>query len=220
MLSFYIIIYYELFDYCAFCVFLPIQNDVIAQLTGDEDLVSIQLGDNVNTPEKNAVFAESSMKLCRAIREKCPNARVVWHGMWYPSTQRYQSIQDACNATGCRFISYADIRNMPNVENKIGNITKRGTATRILSGVTSVVANSATNITVNFVVSGNTYVTTLDIANYSLGGDTLTYTSEYEIISSSGVASHPSDEGFRLIANKFLYYMGYTDDKEYYKQVA
>ena len=160
------------------------------------------------------------MKLCRAIREKCPNARVVWHGMWYPSTQRYQSIQDACNATGCRFISYADIRNMPNVENKIGNITKRGTATRILSGVTSVVANSATNITVNFVVSGNTYVTTLDIANYSLGGDTLTYTSEYEIISSSGVASHPSDEGFRLIANKFLYYMGYTDDKEYYKQVA
>lgn len=194
-----------------------IQNDVISQLTGDEDLVSIQLGDNVNTPEKNAVFPESSLKLCQAIRKKCPKARVVWMGMWYPSAQRYQNIQDACKATGCKFISYAHILTKPNVRNSVGNLTQRGLATRTLSDVTNVIENSATNITVKFTVGGVSYESKpLDVESYSLSGSTLTYKSEYQIISHAGEASHPADEGFRWIANDFLYIMEITNESEEY----
>ena len=64
-------------------------NTLVNNLTGDETLVSIQLGDNVNTTEKNAVFQSSSLALCKAVRAKCPNARIVWMGMWYSSDSKY-----------------------------------------------------------------------------------------------------------------------------------
>ena len=196
-------------------------NSVVNNLTGDETLVSIQLGDNVNTTEKNAVFPASSLALCKAIRAKCPNARVVWMGMWYSSDSKYQAIQNACKQTGCKFISYEGLKGS-DANSKIGNIQKKSSAQRTISDVTNVVENSSSgsikNITVTFTVSGSSYTSTLDVSSYSLSGGTLTYTSEYEIITAGGVASHPGDEGFRRISNRFLYEMKLTDDQEFYKK--
>lgn len=196
-------------------------NTVVNNLTGDETLVSIQLGDNVNTTEKDAVFPASSLALCKAVRAKCPNARVVWMGMWYSSDSKYQAIQNACKQTGCKFISYEGLKGS-NANSKIGNIQKKSSAQRTISDVTNVVENSSSgstkNITVTFTVSGSSYTSTLDVSSYSLSEGTLTYTSEYEIITAGGVASHPGDEGFRRISNRFLYEMKLTDDQEYYKK--
>ena len=196
-------------------------NAVVNNLTGDETLVSIQLGDNVNTTEKNAVFPASSLALCKAVRAKCPNARVVWMGMWYSSDSKYQAIQNACKQTGCKFISYEGLKGS-DANSKIGNIQKKSSAQRTISDVTNVVENSSSgstkNITVTFTVSGSSYTSTLDVSSYSLNEGTLTYTSEYEIITAGGVASHPGDEGFRRISNRFLYEMKLTDDQEYYKK--
>ena len=196
-------------------------NAVVNNLTGDETLVSIQLGDNVNTAEKNAVFPASSLALCKAVRAKCPNARVVWMGMWYSSDSKYQAIQNACKQTGCKFISYEGLKGS-DANSKIGNIQKKSSAQRTISDVTNVVENSSSgstkNITVTFTVSGSSYTSTLDVSSYSLSGGTLTYTSEYDIITAGGVASHPGDEGFRRISNRFLYEMKLTDDQEYYKK--
>ena len=197
-------------------------NAVVNNLTGDETLVSIQLGDNVNTVEKNAVFPASSLALCKAIRIKCPNARVVWMGMWYSSDSKYQAIQNACKQTGCKFISYEGLKGS-DASSKIGNIQKKSSAERTISGVTNVVENSSLgstkNITVTFTVGGNLYTSTLDVSSYSLSKETLTYTSEYDIITAGGIASHPGDEGFRRISNRFLYEMKLTDDQEYYKKL-
>lgn len=196
-------------------------NAVVNNLTGDETLVSIQLGDNVNTIEKNTVFPASSLALCKAVRAKCPNARVVWMGMWYSSDSKYQAIQNACKQTGCKFISYEGLKGS-DANSKIGNIQKKSFAQRTISDVTNVVENSSSgstkNITVTFTVSGSPYTSTLDVSSYSLSGGTLTYTSEYDIITAGGVASHPGDEGFRRISNRFLYEMKLTDDQEYYKK--
>ena len=196
-------------------------NAVVNNLTGDETLVSIQLGDNVNTTEKNAVFPASSLALCKAVRAKCPNARVVWMGMWYSSDSKYQAIQNACKQTGCKFISYEGLKGS-DANSKIGNIQKKSSAQRTISDVTNVVENSSSgstkNITVTFTVSGSSYTSTLDVSSYSLSGGTLTYTSEYDIITAGGIASHPGDEGFRRISNRFLYEMKLTNDKEYYKK--
>ena len=192
-----------------------IQSVFLNNLTGTENLVVIQLGDNVNTPAKNAVFPESALKLCQDIRNHCPNARVFWMGMWYGSTERYQAIETACNLTGVKFISLADLIS-DNTRNQIGNLSNIGTATRTLNNVVSVVENTSTNITVTFTVSSDTYVTTVDVDSYTLNVDVLTYTGNFRIISSAGVASHPNDEGFRLISNKFLYESRLTNTQEQY----
>ena len=190
-------------------------------LTGDETMISIQLGDNVNTDEKNAVFPKSSLALCKALRIKCPRARIVWMGMWFGTAAGYKAIQNACSQTGCKFISFVGLTGS-DANSKIGNIQKKSSAQRTINNVTNVVENSSTdrikNITITFTVGDASYNSTLDVTAYSLSGGTLTYTSEYEIIISGGVASHPGDEGFRRIANKFLYEMKLTDDSEYYKK--
>ena len=193
-----------------------IESVFLNNLNGNEDLVVIQLGDNVNTPEKKAIFAESSLKLCQSINNKCPDARVVWMGMWYGTTEKYQDIQNACIQTDSKFISFADLISDA-TRNKIGNLTKKGEALRTLDNVTNVVSNNSTNITVTFTVGSITYSSTLDVFSHSLNSGALTYFSEYEIINNPGVASHPNDEGFRLIANRFLYQLELTVDDEYYK---
>lgn len=192
-----------------------IQSVFLDNLTGSENLVVIQLGDNVNTPAKNALFAETSLALCEQIRNTCPNARVFWLGMWYGSQERYNAIENACNRTGCKFISFADLIS-DSTRNEIGNLSNIGTATRVLNDVVSVVENTPTNITVTFTVASETYNVTLDVDSYSLNVDVLTYTGNFRIISSAGVASHPNDEGFRLISNKFLYESSLTNSQEQY----
>lgn len=193
-------------------------NATIALLNGDENLVVIQLGDNVNTTAKNLIFNEGGgcLRLLQAVREKCPNARVVWMGMWYASSIRYATIEASCISTGSKFISFAGL-STSNSLSQVGNISKTMTiASKTITGVTSVVENTATNITVNFVYNAVNYTSTLEVTTYSLNSGTLTYTGDYEIIKDSGVASHPNDEGFRLISNKFLYEMKLTTDIEYY----
>lgn len=188
---------------------------IINALAGDESMVIIQLGDNVNTVDKNTIFNTiGCKKLLTDVRVKCPNARVFWVGMWYASSTRYETIQRETKATGCRFISLSGMNN-PTNNSAIGNKTNRTTAsTKTLTGVTNVVANNATNITVTFTVSSISYNTTIDVVSYSLASDTLTYNSTFEIISNSGVASHPGDEGFRKIANKVLYESGIAEVSE------
>ena len=197
-------------------------SNMLNELTGEEELVSIQLGDNVNTPEKNAVFPKSSLVLCRELRKKCKKARIVWIGMWYGSTAKYQAIQNACNETGCKFISFQNILGSE-ANSKIGNVQKLESSTRrTISEVSEVIENSSTggikNITVKFSVSSVQYESTLNVTDYSLSGNVLTYTSEYNIIKSGGIASHPGNEGFRRIANKFLYEMNIVEDNEYYSE--
>lgn len=197
-------------------IYGAIQSIFLDNLTGNEELVVLQIGDNVYNSEMKALFPVSSLKLCQAIREKCPNAKVVWMGLWLEADENYQAIQNACDQTGCTFISFSDLI-YDAAKSKIGNLTKRGECFRTLNNVTNVVINTATNITVTFSVGLDTYKTTLEVSSFSLHSGILTYSSEYEIISDPGVALHPGDNGFRLIANKFLYKMKLTTSNEYYK---
>ena len=193
-------------------------NAIVSALVGDENLVVIQLGDNVNNTARNLIFnGGGCLRLLQAVREKCPLARVVWMGMWYSSVERYNTIITSCINTGSKFVSFSDLVGASS-NNRIGGVHKLASSTTMtLAGVTNVVANTATNITVTFTVAGVTYISDpLDIISYSLLSGTLTYTGLWEIISNGGVASHPGDNGFRKIANKFLYEMKISDLKETY----
>lgn len=62
---------------------LFLSNELPKWVHGDEDLIIIQLGDNVNTEEKRATFLEDVIKLVDWFHETCPNARIVWVFGWY-----------------------------------------------------------------------------------------------------------------------------------------
>ena len=116
-----------------------ITNTLTPALSNDLDLVIVQLGDNVNTEEKLAVFENGAIKLLQAIRNTCSNARVVWVGEWYSSSTKQQYIYNACSKTGSLFVDISDLSTSEN-QAKIGDVITYpdGTTTTITeSGVAS-----------------------------------------------------------------------------------
>lgn len=84
-----------------------IRSVFLDHLDGDEDMVTMNLGDNVNTPEKIEVFRRSFPAMLAAVRAKCPDARVVVMGCWYGTPERYEIITSACAVNGVEFLSFA-----------------------------------------------------------------------------------------------------------------
>ena len=142
------------------CTTIEAQNTwmngtLLPKLNSNLDLVIIQLGDNVNTDGKLAVFEEGAKNLVSFIRQHAPNARVAWVGEWYSSATKQMYIANACASYGAVFV---DISDLPKVSGNTANIGD---------------------------------IVTKD------DGTTIT-------IDSSGVASHPSSQGMRAIANRII----------------
>ena len=88
-------------------------------LTSDLDLIVIQLGDNVNTDERNKEFTRSCGMMCSYVRKKCPNARVAWVAMWYSTEEKQKVVSDACDRYGVTFIDIHDLNTAEN-QSKVG----------------------------------------------------------------------------------------------------
>lgn len=187
----------------------------VNKLAGDEDLIIIELGDNVASSSMD-VFAQSSIALLQGIRIKCPNARVCWAGVWFSSAEKMQVVRNACRACGAILADISQLYTKENIST-IGSLIDFGSVPEdsfTLDSVSSVVENSATNISVSFDYAGKQYSSTLDVASYSLSDTTLTYRSRYKIVTLQ--ATHPGDRGMKAIANKILYTMGLTNSENYY----
>ena len=184
-------------------------TELLGNLNGNEDLVVVQLGDNVNTTEKVSVFANSARSLMKAIRTKCTSARVVWLGMWYSSSEKIEIIQDACKNTGCEFVNMVSIDRSAG-QSYIGAVQKKLLNDYTLSDVSAVEEVVGGYIHITFNVSGNEYTSEIPVNSWSLSGTTLSYNGEYTIVTSPGVASHPGDIGMRDISNLFLFQLGYS----------
>lgn len=194
---------------------------LVGYLTGDEDLIFVQIGDNVSQQALENVFSTSFKELILAIRNVCQTARIIIFGCWYSSTARIELLSKVARETGCLFINITDLNTIAN-QSFIGAIQQRTYSSNwTLENVTNVVDNGelhtgyAHNITVTFTVSGTTYTATVDCTTYSLDGTTLQYYSDYYIIPNSGVGSHPGDAGFKAITNRVLYKSGMVDTENY-----
>lgn len=75
----------------------------------DTDLIIIQLGDNVNTTEKQETFADDAIALVQWLRNRCPNARILWVNGWYNYNFCFPHIQTACDIRGAEVV---DIRSL------------------------------------------------------------------------------------------------------------
>ena len=84
-----------------------LNGTVAPALATDTDLIIIQLGDNVNTAEKQATFGVDAIALVQWLRNRCPNARILWVNGWYGYTFCFPLIQIACDTRGAEVV---DIR--------------------------------------------------------------------------------------------------------------
>lgn len=131
------------------------ENSLLPKLNDNLELVIVQLGDNVNTSEKQAVFAQGTINLLRYIRQHTSHARIAWVGAWYTSPTRQQQMAEACRQCNATFV---DISLLPDVAGNRNHV-------------------------------GAIYVDDNNI--------------EHEIVS-SGVASHPSSQGMRAVADAII----------------
>ena len=112
-----------------------LNNTLLPELSDDIQLVIVQLGDNVNTPEKVAIFNSSCLELLQFIRVHAPNSRVVFVGEWYSTSQKQTIIANACKHSGCQFV---DISLLNTIENQ----SSIGTVITYPDGYTETVSSS------------------------------------------------------------------------------
>ena len=78
--------------------------------TDDIDLIILQMGDNINTDDKNATFKISGDLLIERIKRSAPHARLIWVHGWYNRQPTYDYIASLCDRWGIERIDIRDLR--------------------------------------------------------------------------------------------------------------
>ena len=188
-------------------------NAIKPYLTSDLDLICIQLGDNVNTPEKVAQFegtGGSFETMVSWIRANCPNTRLVWVGTWYTSIHDW--LVSACMENNVQFIDILPLSTDAN-KSRLGTVIHRTEdQTQTLTGTYTV---SGSSLVLSVTIYGSTYSVT--IPSYTSvtdnGNGTFTMVAPYTVVDSTGVMSHPGNDGMLAIANKICYSLGLTSSE-------
>lgn len=97
------------------------QGPLREALDAKPELVIIQCGDNVNTPEKLAVYRASCAELLAFVRRALPDAQVALVGEWYATEEKQAMMAEACRLTGCAFVDIEGLRN----ERTMGKVGSR-----------------------------------------------------------------------------------------------
>ena len=183
-------------------------NNIKPYLTADLDLICIQLGDNVNTPEKVTQFEKSGGSfetMVGWIRENCPNTRLVWVGTWYKSIHDW--LMSACADNNIQFIDILPLSVSAN-KAKLGDIIHRTEDHEQTLEGTYTASGSALNCTLT--MYGGTYSVTIPAyTSVTNNGDgTFTVVGPYTVVDSTGVMSHPNNAGMKAIADTILASLG------------
>ena len=171
--------------------------------TEDVKFVLVQLGDNVNDDIKLANW--NPLKLCKYLRTNCPNARVVWAGLWLMRPKALDMIISACNQTGVQYIAINDLV-YPSNCSETGAITTYPEDTTTTYTITSFTDDSDNKkLTLNYTINDKDYTTEIAYTSYTDNEDnTITVVGKEVIITNSGVAGHPGDSGMKAIAERII----------------
>ena len=102
-----------------------LDKEVIKNIDGDENLIVIQLGDNINTLERRKSFFNDSKVLIDWFRDKCPNAKILWVYGWYNTIHNMPLLRKVMiSNTECQLVDISSLNNITN-QNCVGSIYKR-----------------------------------------------------------------------------------------------
>lgn len=182
-----------------------IEDVLTVDLDENSELVLIQLGDNINTPEKRSNFENTCSTLLSEIRKYCSKARVAWVYGWYVNDQVRSIIQENCKLYGVDYIEINDL-NTPENQSAIGTviISESLKIQTINYDVLEIISENELKIT--FTINGKQYTSEVIVRGYENNpDDKVVEFSGYQTITvSGGVASHPGDLGFQKIAQRIM----------------
>lgn len=78
--------------------------------SSDTDLILIQLGDNVNTDDKESVFKITKDMLIERLKSACPKARIIWIHGWYNRKRTDEPIKELCDRWKLERIDIGSLR--------------------------------------------------------------------------------------------------------------
>ena len=86
----------------------------IKSFTEDIELITVQLGDNINTEQFWQNFAIMGDDFIETVKKKCPRARIIWIHGWYNRQPVYDMIARLCRRHGIERIFIGDLRSREN----------------------------------------------------------------------------------------------------------
>lgn len=122
---------------------------------------------------------------------------------------------------GCSVIDIRDLSNESKNRSFIGAVYNKGEIVNTTLNLGSYTDDETNHIlTVTHIISGTNYTSEVPYNSYTVNNDnnTITIRSTYTVVTSGGVASHPSDEGFRCITNRMLYNLGIASTENTYTE--
>ena len=192
-----------------------LNNTLKTYLNSDLDLIIIQIGDNVSKSNGTDMseWANGCLKYCKFVREKAPNARVCWMFAWYNynNAKVINPIIDACNKYGVEMIDIRGYEEIISNQSKIGEVVKANnpqSKTIVYDELNYNEQNKT--LTIKFTLNEKQYTSVVPVESYedNAAEKTVTWVGEWSVTTIEGIATHPSNEGFRVISNKILYTLG------------
>lgn len=82
-----------------------ITTNLASKMSSSVQLVIVQLGDNVNTPQQKEQFPSTMNLLLTYLKANCPNANIAWVGCWYTSSSIDDVMVPVCRQYVVPFVS-------------------------------------------------------------------------------------------------------------------
>ncbi|MDT2771822.1 SGNH/GDSL hydrolase family protein [Enterococcus pseudoavium] len=100
--------------------------------SGNEDLVVVQLGDNVNDDDNRATFEADARTLVDYISVKAPKAKLVWVNGWYNTNFVHPILEELAKNTKMSLIDIRDLSVPSENKSEIGNVWTKDDGTEVI----------------------------------------------------------------------------------------
>ena len=172
------------------------------------DFVVVQFGDNVTEQAMLDVFAPSVGRIVDEVRARVSSeAEIILVSSWYSSEivdRAREGIRQTAKEKNVPFIDISDLNTVEN-QSHLGAVITHPEKASYSAAYESFSVDSG-KVTLSFNVAGKAYTSTFAAEEYSVDSlkKEITWEGYESVVVDPDVASHPGDQGFKLIADRII----------------
>jgi hypothetical protein len=182
---------------------------ILPHINDSTTLVVLQLGDNVNEEQEFIILKESIESMLNQICGIAKNAKVLWVGEWYASIPKQQLLKEEAEKFGLTFVDISDLNYLEN-QARIGDIVEYPNK-QYFSMKYESYKSDGDSLEITFSMYNSLYTVKIKVDNFSdePKSKTISWAGNQYIVDDAGIASHPNDKTFKIIAERILEALGY-----------